>query len=74
MEVDAVEGALGEERLERFAVGGAAVQVVGEDDRDIGLGGGADGEPAEVSAGDVVAQLEVECVAVEGQSAARGRV
>ena len=67
VEVDAVQGALGEEGGERVAVGGAAVQVVREDDRDAGLGGGADGDPAEVFAGDVVAQFEAECVAVEGQ-------
>ena len=67
MEVDAVEGALGEEGGERVAVGGAAVQVVREDDRDAGLGGGADGDPAEVFASDVVAQFKAECVAVEGQ-------
>ena len=67
VEVDAVQGALGDEGGERVAVGGAAVQVVREDDRDVGLGGGADGDPAEVSAGDVVAQLEAERVAVEGQ-------
>ncbi len=67
MEVDAVQGALGDQRGERVAVGGAAVQVVREDDRDAGLGGGADGDPAEVLAGDVVAQLEAERVAVEGQ-------
>ena len=58
---------LARRRGERVAVGGAAVQVVGEDDRDAGLGGGADGDPAEVIAGDVVAQLEAERVAVEGQ-------
>src|SRR3712207_7331928 len=34
---------------------------------DVGLGGGADGDPAEVSFVDVVAQLEAERVAVEGQ-------
>jgi hypothetical protein len=44
-----------------------AVEVVREDDRDAGLGDGADGDPAEVLAGDVVAQLEAERVAVEGQ-------
>ena len=66
MEVHAVQGALRDERRERVAVGGAAVQVVREDDRDAGLGGRADGDPAEVSAGDVVAQLKAERVAVEG--------
>ena len=67
VEVDAVQRALGEQGGERVAVGGAAVQVVREDDRDAGLGGGADGDPAEVFLGDVVAQLEAERVAVEGQ-------
>ena len=56
---------------ERVAVGRAAVEVVREDDRDAGLGGGADGDPAEVVAGDVVAQLEAERVAVEGQREVR---
>jgi hypothetical protein len=65
VEVDAVEGALGEEGGER--VGGAAVQVVRDDDRDVGLGGGADGDLAEVLAGDVVAQLEAQNVTVEGK-------
>ena len=65
--MDAVQSTLGDEGGERVAVGGAAVQVVREDDRDARLGGGADGDPAEVFAGDVVAQLEAECVAVEGQ-------
>ena len=67
VEVDAVQGALGDEGGERIAVGGAAVQVVREDDRDAGLRGGADGDPAEAVAGDVVAQFEAERVAVEGQ-------
>jgi hypothetical protein len=67
VEVDAVEGALGDEAGDRLLVGRAAVQVVGEDDRDAGLGGGADGDPAEVAFGDVVAHLEAEGVAVEGQ-------
>ena len=58
---------LASERGERVGVSGAAVQVVREDDRDAGLGGRADGDPAEVAAGDVVAQLEAERVAVEGQ-------
>ncbi len=66
--MNAVERALGDERRERVAVGGAAVEVVGEDDRDVGLGGCADGDPAEVTAGYVVAQVEPESVAVEGQS------
>ena len=69
VEVDAVQGALGHQGRERVAVGGAAVQVVREDDRDAGLGGGADGDPAELLAGDVVAQFEAERVAVEGQCA-----
>ena len=69
VEVNAVQGALGEERGERVAVGGAAAEVVRQDDRDAGLGGCADGDPAEVLAGDVVAQLEAERVAVEGQRA-----
>ena len=56
-------------RGDGVAVGGAAVQVVGEDDRDVGLGGGADGDPAEVPFVDVVAQLEAERVAVEGEGA-----
>ena len=72
VEVDAVQRALGEQRGERVAVGGAAVEVVREDDRDAGLGGGADGDPAEVSAGDVVAQLEAERVAVEGRARRSG--
>ena len=55
VEVDPVQGALGDETGDRLGVGGAAVQVVREDDRDAGLGGGADGDPAEVFAGDVVA-------------------
>jgi hypothetical protein len=38
VEVDAVEGALGDESGDRLAIGSAAVQVVGEDDRDAGLG------------------------------------
>jgi hypothetical protein len=67
VEVNAVQGALGEQGGERVGVGGAAVQVVREDDRDAGLGGGADGDPAEVLAGDVVAQFQAELVAVEGQ-------
>jgi len=67
VEVDAVQGALGQQGGERVDVGGAAVQVVGEDDPDVGLGGGADGDPAEVFAGNVVAQFEAERVAVEGQ-------
>ena len=67
VEVDAVQRALRDQRGDRVAVGGAAVQVVGEDDPDLGLGGGADGDPAELPAGDVVAQLEAERVPVEGQ-------
>src|SRR5450432_3876235 len=67
VEVDAVQGALGDEGSDRVVVGGAAAQVVGEDDRDVGLGGGADSDPAEAFAGDVVAQFEAEFVAVEGQ-------
>jgi hypothetical protein len=69
VEVHAVQRALREERLKRVAVGGAAVQIVRKDDCDPRLGGGADGDPAEVFAGDVVAQLEAERVAVEGQRA-----
>jgi len=67
LEVDAVQGALGHEGGDCVAVGGAAVQIVREDDGDAGLGGGADGDPAEVLAGDIVAQLKAERVAVEGQ-------
>ena len=48
-------------------VGGAAVQVVREDDPDARLGGAADGDPAEVAVGDVVADFEAERVAVERQ-------
>ena len=69
VEVDAVEGALGDQRGDRLAVGGAAVQVVGEDDGDVRLGGGADGDPAEVAFGDVVALFEAERVAVERHGA-----
>ena len=67
MEVDAVQSPLGEEGGERVVVGGAAVQVVREDDRDAGLGASADSDPAEVFASHVIAQFEAECVAVEGQ-------
>jgi hypothetical protein len=67
VEVNAVQGALGDEGGERVLVCGAAVQVVREDDRDALLGGGADGDPAEVSFGDVVAQLEAERVALARQ-------
>ena len=65
--MDPVERPLGHERGHGVGIGGAAVQVVGEDDGDAGLGGGADGDPAEVAFGDVVAQLEAERVAIEGQ-------
>jgi hypothetical protein len=68
VEVDAVQGALGDEGGDRVAVGGAAVQVVREDDRDASLGGGADGDPAEAFPGDVVAQFEAECVAVKASA------
>lgn len=66
-EVDAVHRALGHERGDHVAVGRAAVQVVREDDLDAGLRGGADGDPAEALAGDVVPQFQPECIAVEGQ-------
>jgi hypothetical protein len=66
-EVHAVQRALGDKAGQRVDVGRAAVQVVGEDDADFWLGGGADREPAELAAGDVVAQFESERVAVELQ-------
>ena len=62
-----LQRALGDQRGDRVAVGGTAVQVVREDDPDLGLCCGTDGDPAEVSAGHVVALLEAEGVAVEGQ-------
>jgi hypothetical protein len=65
--VHAVQRTLGHEGGERIAVGRAAALVVRQDDRDAGLGGGADGDPAEALGGDVVAQFEAEGVAVEGQ-------
>jgi 4-hydroxy 2-oxovalerate aldolase len=66
-EVDAVQPALGDEGGERVGVGGGAVQVVREDDRHVGLGGRADGQPAEALVRDVHPQLEAECVAIERQ-------
>ena len=54
---------------ERVPVGRAAAHVVREDDRDTGLGCGADGDPAEAFVGDVVTQFEAEDVAVEGEGA-----
>ena len=56
LEVDAVQRALCDQAGERVGVGGAAVQVVRQDDRDAWLRGGADRDPAEIAAGDVVAQ------------------
>src|ERR1043165_4214856 len=69
--MDAVERALGDQRGDRLAVGGAAVEAVREADRDARLGGGADRDPAEALVGDVVAYLEAERVAVEGQREVR---
>ena len=67
MEVDPVQSALGDQRGERVVVGGTAVEVVGEDDPHTGLGRGADGDPAEVALGDVVAELETKRVAIEAE-------
>src|SRR5947207_1296555 len=67
VEVDPVEGALGEEGRDRVPVGRAAVHVVGQDDRYAGLSGRTDGDPPEVVVGDVVAQFEAEHVTVEDQ-------
>jgi hypothetical protein len=47
--VDAVERALGEEAGDRVAVVGAAVDEVGEDDGDVLLRAGADGDPRQPS-------------------------
>src|SRR6185437_10037560 len=45
----------------------AAVQVVRDDDRNAGLGGGSYGDPAEALVGDVVAHFEPERIPVERQ-------
>src|SRR5215469_16258264 len=70
-EVDAVEGSLGEQSSDYVTVLGAAALVVGEDDRDVGLRGGADGDPPEPVVADVVAQFKAEYVAVKGQCEVR---
>src|ERR1700754_4006631 len=58
VEVDAGEGALGDEGGDGGVVGGAAVEVVRQHDRDVGLRLRADRDPEELAFADVVALLQ----------------
>ncbi len=67
LEMDTGQRALGDEAGDGVEVGGAAVEVVRQHDRDVRLGGRADRDPAKAFIGDVVAHVEAERVAVEAQ-------